>query len=114
MSYLAIFKRVVPFLLTFAAGLLIASIFIPISAPSFRNNDGGGRRCRDHKRQMISEIESLREERDRLRDEVEQLRQDAESGSFKNLKYVVPPEIKIEVPAPPAPPARVQNHTHDR
>ena len=29
MSYLAIFKRVIPFFLTFAAGLLIASIFVP-------------------------------------------------------------------------------------
>lgn len=100
MSYLQIFKRIIPFFLTFAAGLLIASIFVPITGPSFRNSDRSGKyRFRS---ECKRERESLRRENDRLRQENEQLRSNADAD-FSTLEYQVP-EIRIEAPAPPPPP----------
>lgn len=111
MSYLSIFQRVVPFLLTFAAGLLIASIFVPIAAPSFSGGEGRGNRCREHKRAMYFEYESLRQERDQLREEVDQLRREAADADFKNLKFIVP-EVNVEAPPPPPPPAKRPRNPH--
>src|SRR5690349_15159347 len=101
MSYLQIFKRIIPFFLTFAAGLLIASIFVPIGTPNFRNADGGGkwRQRTECKRDR----ESLRRENDRLRQELEAMRNEIEAAKFSDLKYSVP-EIHIEAPMPPPPP----------
>ena len=100
MSYLQIFKRIIPFFLTFAAGLLIASIFVPINGPSFRNADRGGKWR--HHRECKREKEALRQEIDRLKLELEQTRINADAN-FNTLEYQVP-EIRIEVPAPPPPP----------
>ena len=100
MSYLQIFKRIIPFFLTFAAGLLIASIFVPIGSP-FRNADrsGNGRFRSECKR----ERESLRRENDRLRQELETMRQDLEDAKFSNLDRPVP-DFGLEPSAPPLPP----------
>ena len=100
MSYLSIFKRIIPFFLTFAAGLLIASIFVPIGAPNFQRPERGGR-WRHH--ECKREKESLRREVDRLRQELEQTRRDAANVEFRTLEYGVP-EIRIEAPMPPPPP----------
>lgn len=106
MSYLQIFKRIIPFFLTFAAGLLIASIFVPITGPSFRNADRSGKnRFRSECRR---ERESLRRENDRLRQELETMRQDLEDAKFSDLRLTLPPDIRIEVPAPPPPPRAVR------
>ena len=106
MSYLQIFKRIIPFFLTFAAGLLIASIFVPIGAPNFRNSDRSGKyRFRS---ECKRERESLRRENDRLRQELDQMRQDLEDAKSSDLKLTLPPEIRIEVPAPPPPPRAVR------
>lgn len=101
MSYLQIFKRIIPFFLTFAAGLLIASIFVPITAPSFRNAERGGK-WRHHK-ECKRDREALRRENSRLKEELEQLRRDTADIEFRTLEYGVP-EVRIEVPAPPPPP----------
>ena len=107
MSYLAVFKRIIPFFLTFGAGLLIASIFVPIAAPSFqRFGSERGRHWRYHK-ELKRENESLRRENYRMRKELEELRRDATKVEFKNLKWDVP-EVTVEVPAVPPPPARVK------
>ncbi len=97
MSYLQIFKRIIPFFLTFAAGLLIASIFVPITAPSFRNADRGGR-WRQHK-ELKRENYNLRRENDRLKQELDQLRSNADWNT-STLGYQVP-ETRVEVPPPP-------------
>ena len=104
MSYLQISKRIIPFFLTFAAGLLIAGIFVPITGPSFRNADRGGR-WRYHK-ECRRERETLRLENDRLKQELEQLRSNTDWNT-RTLEYQAP-EIRIEVPAPPPPPHRVK------
>jgi hypothetical protein len=96
MSYLAIFKRIIPFFLTFAAGLLIASIFVPITAPSFRNADRGGKWR--HHRECKKEKESLRRENKRLRQELEQ------RNEIQNLKL----DFELDVPPPPPPPRVVR------
>ena len=101
MSYLSIFKRIIPFFLTFAAGLLIASIFIPIGAPNFQRPNGGGRWR--HHNECKREKESLRREVDRLRQELEQAHRNAAEVEFRTLEYGVP-ENRIEAPAPPPPP----------
>lgn len=104
MSYLSIFKRIIPFFLTFAGGLLIASIFVPITAP-FRNADGGGRWRRHN--ECRRDKEQLRRENDRLRQELQQLRLEADGVKFRTLDFDIP-EIHVEAPAPPAPPRAVR------
>ena len=99
MSYLSIFKRIIPFFLTFAAGLLIASIFVPIGAPNFQRPDRGGKgrfqsECRREK-------ESLRRENDRLRQELDAMRLELEGVKFRTLDFDLP---HAEVPPPPPPP----------
>jgi hypothetical protein len=105
MSYLAIFKRIIPFFLTFAAGLAVASIFVPITAPSFPRSERQGR-GRYHK-ELKRENESLRRENQRMKKELEELRRDALNVEFRNLKWDVP-EVTVQVPAVPPPPARVK------
>jgi len=107
MSYLAVFKRVIPFFLTFVGGLLIASIFVPITAPSFPRSEERQGRWRHH-RECKREKESLRRENLRLRQELEQVYRNAADAEFRNLKLSVP-EVTVEVPAvPPPPPRRVR------
>ena len=103
MSYLAIFKRIIPFFLTFAAGLLIASIFVPITSPSFRGVERGRkwRGCYESK----AEAEYLRSENVRLRNENEELRRESQDWDTTNLKYIVP-EVNVDAPPPPPPPTR--------
>lgn len=74
MCCLGIFKRVVPFLLTFAAGLFIASFFVTIAAPNF----GKSRRHAKARefRQVKVEVEELRREKCRLKEEIETLRRE--------------------------------------
>ena len=105
MSYLQIFKRVIPFFLTFAAGLLIASIFVPITGPSFRSSERMGKRAAY--KELKRDYENLRRENCRMRKDLEQLRREAEAADFKNLKFSVP-EVVVEAPAPPPPPRVVR------
>ncbi len=83
MQYTGIIKRVVPFFLTFTVGLLVASLFVPLTAPSF-----SGIKSRIEHRQAKAErmrharYEVMRENRE-LRDEVLRLREriaEMESG----------------------------------
>lgn len=94
-----LFKRVLPFLLTFAAGLFIASFFVSVAAPSFQFRRDGGKRRHDCKRVKM-EMQDLRQENIRLRDEIEQLRRNP-----MTLEYI-DPEFKLPADgdAPPPPP----------
>ena len=96
MCCLGVFKRVVPFLITFAAGLFIASFFITIAAPNF----GAGRRqARNNQlRQVRMEVEELRRERCRLRDEIENLRRE------RTTVQATEPLGEVDVFAVPPPP----------
>lgn len=106
MSYLAIFKRVVPFFLTFAAGLLIAGIFVPLATPNF----SGFKRMSNKRhecRQSKIEVEELRRENYRLKTENAQLRREARSWDSTTLEYSVP-EVVLEPPVPPRAPRSVR------
>lgn len=113
------FKRLVPFFLTFAAGLFITSFFVTIAAPSFQfKNRNWKRNHRQYDRQMELENQRLREENLRLKNEA-QLKVDKftgtyqmnKDGSAKLLKYeagydgkrvdeiiVPPPAMSKDVP----------------
>ena len=91
MLYKGIFKRFFPFLLTFAAGLFIASFFVSIALPSLPRSDRSNRRFGEFRRMQI--------ENDRLRDENERMRSQLE---FHNLTEH--PGTAPEAPAPPPPP----------
>ncbi len=81
-------KRVVPFFLTFAAGLFIASFFVTIAAPTFQfKNRGWKSNHRQYDRQREAEIQQLREENRRLKNQIS----DVPVVDFQELKYAVPP-----------------------
>lgn len=87
-------KRVLPFFLTFAVGLFIASFFVTIAAPSFQfQNRGWKRNHRQYDRQREIEIERLREENMRLQNQL--FNKYSDEADFQDLKYSVPP-VKIE------------------
>lgn len=91
-------KRVVPFFLTFAAGLFIASFFVTVAAPNFQfGNRSWKRNHRQYDRQREAEIQQLREENNRLRNQIS----NQESVDFQELRYAVPPPPPVS-PAPPA------------
>lgn len=90
-------KRVVPFFLTFAVGLFIASFFVSIAAPNFQFNRGF-RRHQQYHRQMEFENQNLREENLRLKRQIAE-KQDADFSNL-DLNLNVPPPP----PAPPSPP----------
>ncbi len=108
------FKRVVPFFLTFAVGLFIASFFVSVAAPSFRFNNGL-RRHREYHRAMEFENQRLREENARLKAQ-SQTKVDKFSGTFEmdesgQFKQVGNAEVSFDadslnnlVPPPPLPP----------
>ncbi|MGD9562622.1 MAG: hypothetical protein AB7F88_11005 [Pyrinomonadaceae bacterium] len=98
MLFLGVLKRVVPFFLTFAAGLFIASFFINLSAPSSFNLP---RRTHKHRemRWLRDENRELRRANQELRRQLEEARSNSEVRfAFENP---VPPE-----PPPPPPPLK--------
>lgn len=106
MCYTGIFKRIIPFVLTFAAGLLLASLFVSIT-PNFNGwrGDRGGRRGHD-KRQLLIENESLRE---RLRASEQEIRELRRGLPDRDAEFVIPevaPPVELEAHHPPTPPKR--------
>ena len=87
-------KRFAPFFLTFAVGMFLASLFLPVSAPNYNNNYRRSWKHREYKRTKC--------ENRRLKRQLEELQQaNAEFQSDVNFLDVPPPPP----PAPPAPPA---------
>ena len=84
-------KRFLPFLLTFAAGLFIASFFVNIAAP-FSGFSRGERRN--------GYIRMLRMENQRLQDRVEELEQ---VKTVTPCTEAIEPWEDVPPPAPPAP-----------
>ena len=93
-------KRVLPFFLTFAVGLFIASFFVSVAAPNFQfPNRGSRKKMREYNQQLKIENERLREENQRLMNQSN----DLENVTIQDLKYTIPPAPPMP-PAPPAPP----------
>lgn len=101
MSFLAVIKRVFPFLLTFAAGLFIASFFVSIAAPNFNGFRRGPSKFR--KVQYVRyEVEELRREKCRLKDEIEALKK--ERREIIESTVVTPFDLNV----PPPPPVKLK------
>jgi hypothetical protein len=66
------FKRAVPFFLTFFVGVMIASIFLPLTGSNFQFRKNRWQRHREYHERMESEIQQLREENERLRQQLEE------------------------------------------
>lgn len=88
-------KRFLPFFLTFAAGLFIASFFVNIAAPSVGFRNRGLRRCQAFQ-QIRMQNQDLRDENQRLKDELDMLRR-AETDVT----------VPFDAPVPPPPPRTV-------
>lgn len=101
MSTSGLIKRLVPFFLTFAAGLFIASFFVSIGMPRF----GGFNRER-----RFREYQKMRFERDQARQELMEHRMhcrrsiDRETG--KDVWMPVEDDFPPVPPPPPPRPAR--------
>ncbi len=97
MRWLGLVKRFVPFLLTFAAGLFIASFFISIAAPSFQFKNRSWKQRENY----------------RLKQEIRQLRQRNEQLERERNITISEFEMNLDVPPPPVaplppPPPRVR------
>ncbi len=104
-------KRFLPFFLTFAVGLFIASFFVSIAAPSFQfPNRGSKRKHREEDLRRDLEIQTLREENLRLKSQ----QTDWDNADYQNLKYMPPPPMPLAPPAPPAPPTLKNVPRHER
>lgn len=105
MKFSSIVLRAVPFILTFTVGLLIASIFVPISAPSFgsknrfennRRHEGHKRHKRSEYRRSTSEVMELRQKNLELQNELNELKlrykvRDIEAEARTLRDNIVPP-----------------------
>jgi hypothetical protein len=97
MMFLGVLKRVVPFFLTFAAGLFIASFFINIASPSFNFPR------RSHK---YREMHRLRDENRELRRANEELQR--QLNEARNEVKFTDSDFS-HFPPPPPPPPRKQS-----
>src|SRR5436305_10286306 len=105
-----LFKRLVPFFLTFAVGLFIASFFVSIAAPRF-NFPGRGERRRYEMQQLRMENDQLRGENLRLQDELDTVRRNPINlKHVRNLDWEPMPGVDI----PPPPPSAPRAHRIDR
>lgn len=86
-------KRILPFFLTFAFGLLIASFFVSIAAPNFNFKKRGFNRHREYDQRLEFENRQLRDENNRLK---QQLMEN------QNLSE------DLDVPAPPPLPPKMR------
>lgn len=108
MFYNGFFKRIIPFFLTFAAGLFIASLFVPLSMPNLRFPSRGSHKYREvHRLRM--ELNETRRENNDLKKEIRELKQNTEFG----IRYSVPP-VNVDAPIPPPPPRAPRAPKHDR
>ena len=113
MLYTGLFKRIIPFVLTFALGLLLASLFGAALLPNVESRREGRRdkRCRD-KQQLIMEIDQLNQDLRDAKLENETLRQNSMDQNW-NLEEAVPPVV-FEEHHPPPPPKRPKQPRFDR
>ncbi len=112
MLYTGLLKRIIPFVLTFSAGLVLASFFVSVALPSMSDWRGKrrDRHCREHK-QLRRDSHDLRQKyRDEVEKNIELRRQIADSDVL--LQNAVPPVVVTEAPHPPPPPRKPKRPHH--
>lgn len=93
-------RRFVPFFLTFAVGLFVASFFVSIALPKLQFNGGLNKHRRSHQ-MMEFESQRLKEENLRLKKQLAQ----RDNSDFTNLDFENNLDVPPPPPIPPAPPA---------
>ena len=107
MFYTGLFKRIIPFVLTFAAGLFIASFFVQLAFPSLSEwrEARRSRGCHE-KRQLRMENDELREKVRTLRNQNEEMRRGIKDwDTDEEILNAVPP-VELDEHHPPAPPRK--------
>lgn len=92
-------KRALPFFLTFSVGLLVASFFVAVAAPSF-NFKKRNHRCREYR-----ENTRLRMENENLRRDNESLKRQLADSELKSIPAFEVDELMTPPPPPLPPPA---------
>lgn len=73
MCFMGFIKRFAPFVAAITLGLFVASFFVTVAAPNFRNYKRERfKKHREYDRQREAEIERLRQENIRLQEELRQ------------------------------------------
>ena len=99
MYYKGLIKRIVPFFLTFAAGLFIASFFVTIATPTFNFRRGPSR---------FGEIQRLRSDNQELKRTNCELRRQLEEARSDSVDInAIPafPAFDTDAVPPPTPPS---------
>lgn len=94
MNFLAVIKRVAPFVLTLTLGLFVASFFVTVAAPNFQFRRGFSKH-REYHRRIESENQRLREENIRLKNRL---------AEMEKRDWVL--ERDLDVPPPPVMPMK--------
>ncbi len=105
MQYTGFIKRFLPFAVTFAAGLFIASFFVTIGFPKLGSRHR--ERRQNEVRQLRFEVEQLKKEKCDLRRQLEEKRANFD---FEN-NLDAPAVVELPVP-PPVPVAPAAPHRH--
>jgi hypothetical protein len=102
MCYTGLFKRFVPFVLTFVAGLFLASFFVSVGLPTSRWRSERRFNKFQEMQQLRRDCDNLREKNRVLQAENEALRRNVDADFL--MPDAVPP-IDLEEHHPPQPPA---------
>jgi hypothetical protein len=105
MCYTGLIKRIIPFVLTFAAGLFIASFFVSIAVPGERWRSNRRAHRFQEMRQLRIENDELRERLRVMRMEIEELRLTKEDINEFVIPEVLPP-ASFEAHHPPRKPKK--------
>ena len=103
MCYSGLFKRIIPFALTFAVGLFLASFFVSIALPCAGWRDERRMNRANEFKQLRMDYERLQEKYRSVQRENEELRKRASDWDDGFMEDAVPP-VDLETHHPPAPP----------
>ncbi|HUR98475.1 MAG TPA: hypothetical protein VMZ26_10460 [Pyrinomonadaceae bacterium] len=106
MCYTGLFKRIIPFALTFAAGLFLASFFVSIGLPTSRWRVERRFNRFQESQQLRRDYENLREKYRELQVENDELRKRSDAADFFIPNAVPPVDLEEHHPPQPPPPPR--------
>ncbi len=115
MSGMGFIKKVVPFFLTFAIGLFIASFFVSIAVPNFKVPNRSWKRHQQYHQRIESENQRLRELNLRLEKEIAIAERQKEIAEQERRLTILSGDNNFDVPPlPPAPPAPYRSMSQRR